>query len=204
MHITFAQTGEIRQHVISTCTNNKYRTVDLGGTVNGWSKSVVDLTCDINARGPGNMAIDLCSESDWGKLFEMTGLLGKFDYAICTHTLEDIYAPFVTLKNLPLIAKRGVISMPSIYTELSRIEHPDYLGYIHHRWIFHHENNGILVIPKLGFLEALCQKNIFLPQKQDIMYEWEDTIDYSIFMNNYLGPNTQTVIEKYKQLIRNL
>jgi len=181
--------------------NSNHRVIDIGGTINGWSAPVVDLVIDINP-GPKTIQVDICDPAAWEPVLNLVEQQGKFDYAICAHTLEDVYDPFITLNMLPKIAKRGIIITPSIRTELSNVESSFYLGYIHHRWLFSSENNEMLVIPKLGMLEALARnKMVYEKDIEEIWYEWEDTISYKIFMNNYLGPDSKTVVKHYSKLI---
>ena len=162
------------------------------------------MLVDINVESTANsISIDICKESDWRKLHDLVEQQGKFDYCICTHTLEDIYNPIVALDNMPKIAKSGIITMPCARTELSHIENSSWLGFIHHRWIYDIDGNTMLVIPKLNFLDSIVTSP-FEPNLTEIRYEWSETIPYKIFMNNYLGPNVNTVISKYQELIKNL
>jgi hypothetical protein len=106
---------------------------------------------------------------------------------------------------LPKIAKAGVITMPSIRSELSRPESPTWIGYIHHRWIFDQQDSIMLIIPKLELLGALVWNSIrYIPASEEIVYHWRDTIPYSMFMNNYLGPDSATVVEEYQKIIENI
>jgi len=190
-------------NMLSKCRdeNPNYRVIDIGGAINSWSAPVVDTIVDINP-GAKTMIMDICVSGAWDKVLNLVDHHGKYDYAICTHILEDVYDPFVTLNMLPRIAKRGIITMPSIRTELSNVESSFYLGYIHHRWLFGAEDNEMLVIPKLGMLEALARnKMVYEKDVEEIWYEWEDTIPYKIFMDNYLGPDSKTVVKHYSKLI---
>lgn len=181
--------------------NPNYRVIDVGGVVNGWSAPIVDTIVDINS-GPKVISVDICNHESWEKVLTLVEQRGKFEFSICTHTLEDVYDPFITLDMLPRIAKRGIITAPSIRTELSNVESSFWLGYIHHRWVFSQENGQMLIIPKLGMLEALARnKMTYQKDTEEIWYEWEDTIPYKIFMNNYLGPDAKTVIKNYSKLI---
>jgi len=184
--------------------NSTFKVMDIGGMVNGWSSTFIDFLVDINAKEDDkNFKIDICDESQWTSLLNFVKENGKIDYLICTHTLEDLYNPITPLKYFPLIANSGIITMPSAKSELSRIEDPRWLGYIHHRWIFDKtDDNKMLVIPKLNFLENTIKS--FDMCKTEIRFEWVDSLPYTIFMNNYLGPTTKTVISAYSELISKL
>jgi hypothetical protein len=184
--------------------NPSYRVIDIGGVVNGWTKPFCDFVVDINSiNSNSSLNIDICVESQWDVLFDIVKKQGKFDYCICTHTLEDLYNPFSALKFIPQIANKGIISMPDLRTELSRIENSGWLGYIHHRWLFDHTNDRMLVIPKLNFLESIVKESS-QSTATEIRYEWDKEIPFDIFMNNYLGPNVKTVINEYTNLINRL
>lgn len=211
LQIKYGTIAEHRQLILShvlgvKTTNPGYRVIDIGGAADSWSSTCVDMLVDINAEdSPSSMSIDICDSDEWTKLKNHVEENGKFDFAICTHTLEDIYDPIVVLKNLPKIAKSGVITMPSIKTELSNIENKNWLGYIHHRWIFDQHDDKIFIIPKLGILEIMCKgRNFYEPAFQEIMYSWTNDIPYSMFMNNYLGPNAATVVQAYNELINGI
>jgi len=183
--------------------NPNFRVIDVGGNSAGWSAPIADMIVDINSKNTDkSISLDICRLNEWSKLIDDVNINGKYDYAICTHTLEDVYNPFSTLECLPKISNAGIISMPSITTELSRLENADWLGFIHHRWIFDQQDGVMVVMPKISFLEKLLgngvNRNI---DRDEIVYDWQGSIDYKIFMNNYLGPNVATVIREYKQFI---
>jgi len=184
--------------------NPNYRVIDIGGGVTGWARPFTDMLIDIHVGSDTkSMSFDICQDSEWDKLFDLVEKEGKFDYCICTHTLEDIYNPIVALKNMPKVAKAGIITMPCARTELSYIESNSWLGFIHHRWIYDTVDGSMLVIPKLNFLDSVVTTP-FDPILSEIRYEWETVIPYKIFMNNYLGPDVNTVINSYKELIKKL
>jgi len=181
--------------------NNNFKVIDIGGAVNGWTKPFVDFLVDINASDSvNNLKFDICVDSEWGKLKAIVDQQGKFDYCICTHTLEDLYNPLSALKYMPEIAHSGIITMPDARTELSHIESSKWLGYIHHRWIFDREADKMLIIPKLNFLEAIVTQP-FDNQTNEIRYEWNNKIEHKLFMDNYLGPSVNHVVSKYQQFI---
>jgi hypothetical protein len=209
LNISYGQIQDSRNWIISNVTqwkimNPKLKVIDIGGNAIGWTKDIVDMVVDINSpENENSNKIGICNLLEWNKLLEHVLKQGKYDYAICTHTLEDIYNPIVAIELLPKIAHAGIITMPSIRTELSRIESLNWIGYIHHRWIFDQMKGEMLVIPKICLLEGLVGNTIKHKFETDeIRFQWSDEIPYKIFMNNYLGPNADTVITEYKNLIK--
>ena len=201
---TDAGRAAIRDYILlkKSCDPN-FRVIDIGGAVNGWTKDFVDCVVDINsADSDNNFKFDICVDQEWTRLLNFVEARGKFDYCICTHTLEDLYNPITSLKFIPRIAKQGIITMPSAKLELSRVESNHWLGYIHHRWIFDQVDGKMLIIPKLNFLESIVTP--FDSEKTEISYEWTNDIDYVMFMDNYLGPTLDHVIAEYQTLIAKL
>jgi len=210
MQITYGSVNDGRQYIIDIVSKSKqsstFKVIDIGGAVNGWSKDISDMIVDKNIESSENsMQLDICVFQEWQKLLDYVEINGMYDYAICTHTLEDVYNPFLALDFLPKIAKAGIITMPSLRTELSKVESNDWLGYIHHRWMFDIIDNKMLVIPKLELLSSLVNNSIkFNPLQAEIRYEWNGNINYDIFMDNYLGPNVSIVVDTYQTLISKL
>lgn len=210
MQITFGTIQNNRQDILNYITQEKqksdFKVIDIGGAVNGWTSNIIDMLVDKNTvDSNSSMQLDICVFEEWKKLLSYVEINGMYDYAICTHTLEDVYNPLLALEFLPKIVKAGVITMPSMRTELSKVESNNWLGYIHHRWIFDIIDGSILLIPKLELLSSLVGNSIkFIPEQEEIKYEWSGNIPYKVFMNNYLGPSPETVINSYKKLINNL
>jgi hypothetical protein len=213
MIINYGTMNDSRNHIINLVSEKKkadpnYKVVDIGGSVGGWSSLIADLIIDFNPKNDiKHLGVDICNEESWGIIQNLLKdqNIEKFDYAICTHTLEDLYNPVTVLKWLPKIAKGGVITMPSMRTELSRIENKHWLGYIHHRWIFDRKDDEMLIIPKITALEALVPDGLGINNyKYEIRYYWENDIPHKIFMNNYLGPTVETVISEYSNLIQHI
>ena len=60
----------------------------------------------------------------------------SIDFAICSHTLEDIRDPLWVCSELIRVAKRGYIEVPSREWETCRgSERPNEVGLSHHRWL---------------------------------------------------------------------
>ena len=183
--------------------NPNFKVVDIGGTNIGWSKNHIDFLVDINTTDTEtSMQIDICDYVSLQKLIDYTQLNGLFDYAICSHTLEDVYNPFDLIKLLPSIAKSGIISMPSANTELSLVENLNWFGYIHHRWIFENIDDKMMIVPKLPVVSSLIYKRFsFKKSLEEINFHWNNSIEFDIFMDNYLGPDQQTVIQEYQEFL---
>lgn len=128
MQISFGEVNEGRQkianYIFHKKEQKKFNVIDVGGSATGWSVNVTDVFIDINPCDNSKLQfnIDICKESSWLPILDYVNKNGKFDYSICTHTLEDIYNPYLVLDVLPKISKAGVITTPSIRSELSFIE----------------------------------------------------------------------------------
>ncbi|MBY0384243.1 class I SAM-dependent methyltransferase [bacterium] len=115
--------------------NKQFRVIDIGGGVNPWAGEVVDAYIDIcNPKNSKNVFIGDINETDvWDQILKSEQ---KFDFSICTHTLEDIRDPIFVLKQIMKISKSGYISFPSKHTEFSNHESHYWNGSCHHRWVF--------------------------------------------------------------------
>jgi hypothetical protein len=81
---------------------------------------------------------DLCGRRPWPIEDK------AFDFAICSHLLEDIRDPIWVCSELQRIAKAGYIEMPSRVVEQSKgIENPRHAGYYHHRWLIQRNPKGL-------------------------------------------------------------
>jgi len=198
MHITYGTILDGRDAVIAHITtaraeNPGYRVIDLGGVAGGgWSNGYCDMIVDINAGtdDPRALRIDLCRPETWAPLWDNIAQHGLYDFAICNHTLEDLYNPYSVLDNLHKIARQGIVTIPSINTELSCLpESPEWKGYLHHRWLFDQTVDGhMLVIPKLGIVERCGDwPAVYNEAVQEIRYEWTEPVAYVEFGANYIA-----------------
>lgn len=212
MRIEYGDMESSRKEILEFCharknENPNYTIVDVGGVADSWSREVVSLVIDYRADDAHNsLKADICYHRDWEKIFAYVDAYGMFDYAICTHTLEDLASPFLALENLPKIAKSGIITMPSIKTEFSNIESEDWIGYIHHRWFFTEQENEMYVIPKLPIFQILGSVIPVSDSKatSEIRYHWENYIPYRVFMNGYHGPSPKEVLESCNMIVNSI
>ena len=189
-----------------------FRVVDVGASYNGWSLNVVDAIIDFNDP-PNNKTIkhfkmDITHPDSWNGVLEYVDTMGKFDFCICTHTLEDIMNPGFVCEQISKIAHAGYIAVPSKYKELARFERNSYghtyKGYIHHRWIFNMEDGVFVGYPKINYVE---NNSIFDTiadndnRRSDLSFYWKDRIDIRYLNHNFLGPNVDAVIGYYHRLL---
>ena len=207
MQVSFGEVMSGRQkiadYVFARKAQGTFSVVDVGGSAIGWSLPVADAFVDINPCNTTKLQfnIDICRKENWRRILDYVDANGKFDYCICTHTLEDIYNPYLVLDMMPLIAKSGVITVPSVRTETNFIESKNWSGFAHHRYMFGHAQGAMVVAPKLPIVEGLANR-VILNEVEEIRYEWSETIPYTVFMDNYLGPNTDTVLQNYERFIK--
>ena len=203
-----------RQDIINYIRMKKsqgsFRVIDVGGSYIGWSFPIVDAIIDFNdVTGPNSEHIthfkcDITQPKEWDKILNYIADNGRYDFCICSHTLEDIINPVFVCEQIAKIADAGYIAVPSKYRELSRFEGL-YRGYIHHRWIFCIKNNVVIGFPKIGYIEqcsdfdSISDMNI---DKCDLSFYWKDSIEIRYLNNNYLGPDVTSVIQYYTNLCR--
>jgi len=187
----------------------KFTVVDVGGSVNGWSAPYIDAVIDFNNLEVNNTNIkhfncDITHPNSYNEILNYVKENGKFDFCICTHTLEDIMNPVYVCEQICKISNEGYISFPSKFRELSRFEGGNYRGYIHHRWIFKvKDNSRIIAYPKINLIEnnPLFDKIAnFSENIKDLSFYWTKTIELEYINNNYLGPNPAAVINYYNDL----
>jgi hypothetical protein len=197
------------KYILEQKQNGKFTVIDVGGSVTSWSAPYVDAVVDFNDLEVKNSNIeffkcDITHPENYKDIFNYIEKNGKFDFAICCHTLEDIMNPVYVCEQLCKISKQGYIAFPSKYRELSRFE-GNYRGYIHHRWIFDIKTNSeIIAYPKINYIEnnylfdsiSNMSENI-----KDLSFFWKDNINLTYVNNNYLGPSCSDVINYYKDLL---
>ena len=81
---------------------------------------------------------DVCAHTPWPYPDKY------FDYATCSHLLEDVRDPIWVCAELQRVAKAGYIEVPSrILEQCLGIENPTYAVYYHHRWLVDIRENNV-------------------------------------------------------------
>jgi len=203
--------SDVIEYITNMRTNNKFTVIDVGGSLGGWSSNYVDAVADFNdVNDPENkikhFKCDITHPDSWKEILEYVQENGKFDFCICTHTLEDIMNPAYVSEQIAKIAKEGYVAVPSKYRELSRFEKGStgYRGYIHHRWIFDIVDNVFIGYPKINYIDvnAVFDRIANMDNdKYDLSFYWKDQIDIAYINGNYLGPSVDAVIGYYNNLL---
>lgn len=202
---------QVISYILSKKQQGKFSVIDVGGSYGGWSSNVVDAIIDFNDypsscnRNIMHFKCDITHPDSWLEILQYVKDNGKFDFCICTHTLEDIMNPVYVCEQIQKISNGGYIAFPSKYRELSRCE-GNYRGYIHHRWIFDvdESNNNVIAYPKINYIDSttifdrVANNNDALA---DLSFYWRETINVSYINGNFLGPNVCSVIRYYDNLL---
>ena len=198
-------------------SNPDFSVIDVGGAVSDWSRDFVDAVVDFNepigSQSPvKTFKVESLNEpTSWVELVQFVHQHGKYDFAICTHTLEDVAFPWFIAHMLPIIAKEGAISTPSTLAELWPQENAaltaySFKGWIHHRWMFTFVKGVWTAIPKINLIEAdpffssITSKD-FAREFAELTFFWKDRVELKIIHGDYLGPNTGAVIDFYKEVL---
>lgn len=79
---------------------------------------------------------------------------GQFDFAVCSHTLEDVRDPVRVCRELERVARRGYVETPSRLEEQSYGVHGPWVGWSHHRWLVDVHGGALRFVAKPGVLQA--------------------------------------------------
>jgi len=72
---------------------------------------------------------DICDHTPWPFTDD------QFDFAVCSHVLEDVRDPLWVISELSRVAKAGYVEVPSRLEEQSRGVQGDWVGWGHHHWL---------------------------------------------------------------------
>lgn len=193
--------------------DRNYRILDIGAGENfwseGWTTHIIDKFIDKNdihkvSRNDITIFnVDIDDSRQWEVVLDDVERHGKFDFVICSHTLEDVNNPKIGCEMINRIGKAGYISMPSKYSELTVFEYKSnvnlpYKGYHHHRWIYQIKDNTLVGYPKLNLYDYIDFE--FDKSKAigtEIAFLWEDLFDYSFIDCHELLDNRQGANKLY-------
>ena len=131
---------------------------------------------------------------------------GKFDFSICTHTLEDLNNPLYVVNKLIQVSKSGLITVPSKYLETSRIER-NHRGYYHHRYISTLQGDTLTFIPKTPIIENKLFDNIakrYTKDNAELWILWENDITSCVFKDGWCGPSIDQFTQETYDFLNNV
>jgi hypothetical protein len=204
-NVKYSSSGD-RSEVLDYIVNNKLKAIDVGGATsfaNGHLEAVMDFlepatTSKVKFLGNINMPYV------WEEALVYVKKNGKFDFAICTHTIEDICNPQMVCEMLPKIAKEGFIATPSKYMEMSRIGE-SYRGFIHHLNILDVIDGQLVSFPKINYIESTLFDSLgnqhHNMDRTEISFWWKDELPFTVINGGYLGATVEAVKEMYNKLL---
>ena len=177
--------------------------LDVGYSANSWDSEFVTHYIDVHPSDldKHNFIGDVNTPDVWNNVDDYVSNNGKFDFCVCSHTLEDIINPYYVCKMISKYCIGGFIAVPSKYIESCKgIDGPQ-RGYIHHRYIFDIVNGEFTGYPKLNFIEYDSMFDKIAARKvennTELQFMWVGSIDLEIINNNYMGPTTEAVKSYY-------
>lgn len=138
--------------------NPNFKCIDIGGGLLNRANIMVDCIFDTmknSSNYKSNMKIikkDFCEKDAWEDIKDK-----EYDYAICTHTLEDVRDPKFVISQIIRVAKSGFITVPHKSREISFSTHPNLSGYLHHRWIFSFRKGKLIFMMKSNLVDYLVR-----------------------------------------------
>jgi hypothetical protein len=193
--------------------NNNYKVLDVGGACCGRFWKVTDVildwkepNCCVDSNnnpyskfGTKYIKGNILKIEGWKAILDYVNLNGKFDFVLCTHTLEDLLDPSFVIDMLQKVAKSGYISVPSKESEIRKFYHsdfPNFMGCGHHFWIFVSYKGKLIGMPKMNWIEHFTSKDLWnvnpslggsgathiLFPKQELNLYWENKIDYCLLL----------------------
>jgi len=224
-----------RDKVLSFIRERGYkRVVDVGGGLGPWACDVVSHYVDLQSReevlkaGVDNeickatyLTCDIGNPFTWTEVEKEVHDNGKFDFVICTQTLEHIGSPSIALSFLQKLGDIGFVSVPSKYIELKRgVQFTDeglrrckvrsragtygspWRGFLPHKWICTVRNGGIWFWPKLNFLEYLEELEWAdnWPHDVELSFWWAGDIPRFVVPDSFIDhPDPQKACELYRK-----
>lgn len=193
---------EIKKHI----SEKNYKSIDIGASAMYWSYPECKFAADsitISLNDVSFFQINLEDKSTWAELLQYVNVNGKFDFSICSHTLEDIFNPLDLITLLSKISNGGFVAIPSKYDEFSFLYQNPYRGNAHHKQFFDMINNELIIYPKFSWIENDSRSNELLSydKGRELSFIWENEIPVKIFGQGIpFTSDGQLINTYYKQI----
>ena len=178
--------GGKRNDVKKIISDNGYKSIDIGASAMYWSYPECKYVADslvISKEGTTFFEINLEDKSTWKDLLSYVETNGKFDFSICSHTLEDVFNPLELINLLNTISVSGFVAIPSKYDEFSFLYQNNYRGNAHHKQFFDVVDDMLVVYPKFSWTERDDRSDEILKHNKgnELSFFWENDIPIKIF-----------------------
>lgn len=188
------------------------RILDIGGSSKQRQGVVVDTLVDLHrpendAYWPSKLQakhfvkVDICRE-------KLPFADKEFDFCFCTHTLEDLYNPFLVIDEMSRVAKRGLIITPSRGADMvfSHFDLTDWRtgprrvpGQAHHKWFFENKSGTMVITPKNYPLLYTPEFHVAgWTGEPEFVYFWDGAIKYRVFDSIFF----HGLIKNYREFTR--
>ena len=196
--------GAGRPFIKEYIKENNFNTIDVGASARYWSYPECKVVVDsyhpnyfAQALGRPNpnyqdvLFFDLNIEDvdSWNEILEYVDDNDKFDFSICSHTLEDVFNPIDLARMLEKVSHRGYIAVPSKYDELTNLFGHPYRGNAHHKQIFDVVEDELVIYPKFSWIETDGRSDKIVENSlgPELELTWEGEIPIKVFPS--LPPN---------------
>jgi hypothetical protein len=194
--------GEKRPDVKNFISEKKYKTIDVGASAMYWSYPECRYVADsvlISKEGTTFFKLNLEDKSTWNELLSYVEINGKFDFSICSHTLEDVFNPLDLIGLLTKISNSGFIAIPSKYDEFSFLYQNNYRGNAHHKQFFDIVDDTLVVYPKFSWTERDERSDEILKYNKgnELSFFWENDVPVKIFREGIPCKSDEELINSF-------
>jgi hypothetical protein len=178
--------GGKRDDVKKFILDSGYKAIDIGASAMYWSYPECKYVADslvISKEGTTFFEVNLEDKNTWKDLLSYVEINGKFDFSICSHTLEDVFNPLDLIQLLKQISNSGFVAIPSKYDEFLFLYENTYRGNAHHKQFFDIIINELIIFPKFSWIENDSRSDeVLLNGKgRELSFFWENDIPVKIF-----------------------
>jgi hypothetical protein len=99
---------------------------------------------------------DICEREPWPFAD------GRFEFAVCSHTLEDVRDPVWVCSELNRVARAGYVEVPSRLEEQAWGIAGGWVGWSHHHWLIDVDDHGLTFVFKPHLIHA--REAYYLPE----------------------------------------
>lgn len=200
--------GEKRPDVKKYISDNNLTSIDIGASAMYWSYPECKYVADsvtISNEGTTCFQINLEDKNTWNELLSYVEINGKFDFSICSHTLEDVFNPLDLIGLLTKISNSGFIAIPSKYDEFLFLYGQPYRGNAHHKQFFDMIDDKLTIFPKFSWIEKdnRSDKILKYDKGRELSFYWENEIPVKIFGDGIPFKSDGELINYFYQEITN-